>query len=88
MEGGSVFLGFGGLLLGLVACLIAVLDPYGLILSHTLSLSEGSYAFGLWKKPPVPIYLRVYVFNVTNSDAFLKGEERLRLEEIGPYVYR
>ncbi|XP_046403666.1 scavenger receptor class B member 1-like isoform X2 [Ischnura elegans] len=57
-------------------------------MKHTLSLKEGSYAFGLWRKPPVAIYLRVYVFNVSNSEAFLRGEERLRLEEVGPYVYR
>ncbi|XP_071452331.1 scavenger receptor class B member 1-like [Hetaerina americana] len=87
-QSGSILLGVVGIALTAIAYLIAVLDPHNLIVKHTLSLREGSYAFGLWKKPPVPIYLRVYIFNVTNSEAFLRGEERLHLQEVGPFVYR
>merc|ERR1719230_737418 len=29
----------------------------------------------------------IYVFNLTNKEEFLKGEEKANLEEIGPYVY-
>lgn len=48
----------------------------------------GSYAYGVWQKPPVQIYLNVYVFNITNADRFLAGEdEKLDVQEIGPYVY-
>ncbi|KAF4530435.1 hypothetical protein B566_EDAN018406, partial [Ephemera danica] len=33
------------------------------------------------------MYLRVYVFNVTNKDAFLNHGEKLKVEEVGPFVY-
>lgn len=30
----------------------------------------------------------MYIFNVTNADKFLRGEEKLKVEEIGPYAYK
>ena len=30
----------------------------------------------------------VYVFNVTNPESWLAGRESLRVEEVGPFVYR
>ena len=30
----------------------------------------------------------MYAFNVTNSDNWLAGRERLRVDEVGPFVYR
>lgn len=32
--------------------------------------------------------LKVYFYNVTNNVGFLEGDEKLRLNEMGPYVYR
>uniref|UniRef100_A0A182PSS6 Scavenger receptor class B n=1 Tax=Anopheles epiroticus TaxID=199890 RepID=A0A182PSS6_9DIPT len=49
---------------------------------------EGSYLNRLWKKPPLEVFISIYVFNVTNPEAFMRGEERLRVQEIGPYVYQ
>ena len=31
---------------------------------------------------------QVYAFNVTNSASWLAGREALRVEEVGPFVYR
>lgn len=53
-----------------------------------LKFVEGSYAFQLWQKPPVKVYVNVYIFNVTNADRFLAGDdEKLDVKEVGPYVY-
>lgn len=53
-----------------------------------LKFVEKSYAYQLWQKPPVKVYVSVYIFNVTNADRFLAGEdEKLNVQEIGPYVY-
>ena len=42
----------------------------------------------LWVDPPVNPRLHVYVFNVTNHEAFLSGQEtEINIKEIGPYVY-
>lgn len=49
---------------------------------------EGSYLHRLWKKPPLEVFISIYVFNVTNTEAFLRGVEKIRIVEVGPYVYQ
>ncbi|CAI6355260.1 unnamed protein product [Macrosiphum euphorbiae] len=52
-------------------------------------MAEGGEAFEMWKIPSADVYLKVYIFNVTNSEDFLSGrDKKLRFEEVGPYVYR
>ncbi|XP_059483274.1 lysosome membrane protein 2-like [Neocloeon triangulifer] len=63
-------------------------DPLNAVVNYVLTMSEGSFIFKLWLKPPVPVFLKVYIFNVTNADEFLKGGVKLKLEQVGPYVYR
>lgn len=53
-----------------------------------LIFAEGGEIFSLWKTPPVDIYIKIYLWNITNSEAFLNGDEKMKLEEVGPYVYR
>jgi scavenger receptor class B protein 1 len=51
--------------------------------------SEGGEIFELWKSPPVDLYLRVYLWNVTNKDEFLSGkDDKLKVVDVGPYVYK
>jgi hypothetical protein len=50
-------------------------------------LREGSPTFGWWRKPPVTPLIKVYVYNVTNAEAFLNEGKKPVLEELGPYVY-
>lgn len=59
-----------------------------LILEQKLQMGPDSLAFQLWKNPPIGVYLKVYIFNITNPEEFLKGEEKLKVKEIGPYVYQ
>jgi len=50
---------------------------------------EGGETFELWRKPEVDLYVKIYLFNVTNRDEYLSGEEsKLRFQEVGPYVYK
>lgn len=51
-------------------------------------LVEGQEAFNLWFKPPVPFYLDVYIFNITNPDWYTKSGEKLVVNEVGPYVFK
>lgn len=53
-----------------------------------MQMAPGSMVFELWKKPPINVYLKLYIFNITNKDEFLNGEEKLKVQEIGPYVYQ
>ena len=49
----------------------------------------GLPPFDWWKVPPDEVYLRVYVFNITNGDEFLRGEaEKLKVQEIGPFIFK
>lgn len=51
-------------------------------------MTPTSTVFTMWRKPPVDVYLKVYIFNITNADEFMRGEEKLRVVEVGPYVYQ
>lgn len=52
-------------------------------------MNKGDETFEMWKKPEAHVYLKVYIFNITNRDEFLSGkEDKLRFQEVGPYVYR
>lgn len=57
-------------------------------LKKEITLTEGSKVFATWKNPPPPVYMEFFFFNVTNPEAFLKGEAKARLSEMGPYTYR
>lgn len=41
-----------------------------------------------WQSSKVHLELKAFLFNITNKEAFLKGEEKLKLNEVGPYVYQ
>ncbi|KAG1962712.1 lysosome membrane protein 2 isoform X2 [Pimephales promelas] len=57
-------------------------------LKREITLTEGSKVFATWKNPPPPVFMQFFFFNVTNPDAFLTGEAKPRLTEMGPYTYR
>ncbi|KAK7143000.1 hypothetical protein R3I93_014225 [Phoxinus phoxinus] len=57
-------------------------------LKREITLTEGSKVFATWKNPPPPVFMQFFFFNVTNPDAFLRGEAKARLAEMGPYTYR
>lgn len=45
--------------------------------------------FEYYTNPPIDPILKVYMFNYTNIDAVLNGSAKtIKLDEIGPYVYR
>ncbi|XP_070140391.1 scavenger receptor class B member 1 isoform X2 [Drosophila kikkawai] len=70
------------------AVLVKVFQPYDLIFKWKLIMSEGGEIFNLWALPPVDLYIKIYLFNITNAEAFLAGRERLKVEQVGPYVYK
>lgn len=42
-----------------------------------------------WINPPFDPIIKIYVFNYTNIANVTKGVDKLiRLEQVGPYVYR
>lgn len=54
-----------------------------------LAIKRGTYAMNLFERPPLDIFLNIYVWNVTNSNEFLAGiDKKLKFSEVGPYVYK
>lgn len=57
--------------------------------SQQLEMRHGSFLYYLWEKPPLPVIMQVFIFNITNAEAFLRGvDKKLKVQEIGPYVYQ
>lgn len=77
-----------GVLFGTTSLLIFTLDPVDILTRKILELKPYNFAFAIWKDPPYEVLGKVYIFNVTNSRAFLDGEEKLNISEVGPYVYK
>uniref|UniRef100_A0AAV2IU76 Lysosome membrane protein 2-like n=1 Tax=Knipowitschia caucasica TaxID=637954 RepID=A0AAV2IU76_KNICA len=48
---------------------------------------KGSRVFDSWKRPPPPVYMEFFFFNVTNVEEFLAGAKP-RVKQVGPYAYR
>ncbi len=42
--------------------------------------------YSAWLTPPVPVYLKIYIFNVTNSEDVRRGSLPA-LQECGPFVF-
>ncbi|XP_059617113.1 scavenger receptor class B member 1-like isoform X2 [Phlebotomus argentipes] len=70
------------------AIAIYIFNPYDLIFKWKLKFEKDGEVYNLWAKPPVDLYLKIYLFNITNSEDFLAGKEKLQVKEVGPFVYR
>ncbi|XP_033223923.1 scavenger receptor class B member 1-like [Belonocnema kinseyi] len=77
-------------LLGLASgCLFLVFNPYELIFKYKVTFGEGGEIFDIWRLAPVDLYLKVYLFNVTNHEEYIAGiDKKLKFQEVGPYVYK
>ncbi|KAG5320971.1 SCRB1 protein, partial [Pseudoatta argentina] len=70
-------------------CFILLCDPYELLFRWKIVFNDGGEIFEYWRKPQVDLYVKIYLFNVTNHNEYLSGEaSKLRFQEIGPYVYK
>ena len=85
MISGAIFL------LGLavtIFCLPLIRVGVHDFLQLQFSLAPNTLFTAVWKDVPVTPKIEVYVFNVTNHEAYLSGREgKLSVEEIGPFVY-
>nr|UVB79224.1 sensory neuron membrane protein 2 [Heortia vitessoides] len=78
-------------LLALVVAIILAAWGFPKIVSKQIQknvqLDNSSVMFEKWRKLPMPLTFKVYVFNVTNVEDVNTGA-RPKLAEIGPYVYK
>lgn len=73
-----------------ISIVVIVLFPtiFNAVLKKELALEKGTLATGIWEDIPIPLYEKVYLFNITNKEEFLDGKESLNVTEVGPYTYK
>lgn len=87
-KGSITYLSLG--LMFLTVGIITIAFPlYDFVLVERLKMQPGLPPFEQWVIPQPEVRLRVFIFEATNSNAFLNGTDaKLQLKEIGPIVYR
>merc|ERR1711892_18165 len=81
--------------LGLLGALTGTLtvifyqDLYDAILKGQLAIREGSYRYDLWRKAPIPMFNKIYLFNCTNSEEVMADPKNVKplLKQVGPYTF-
>lgn len=85
------------LLLVTIACLAVLFGGFGLYMmpklvqqkiEQRMQLKIGTKTFDRFTRVPIPITVKFYLFNITNSEAVLAGLERPQFDEIGPFMYK
>ncbi|XP_022190215.2 sensory neuron membrane protein 2 [Nilaparvata lugens] len=82
------------LVLGIFTLSITLLTDWFLLdrivnsrIGQELALRNGTDSWNRWIESPIPIYLKIYIFTVTNPDEVNLGGKP-KLIEKGPYVYK
>ncbi|XP_067618384.1 lysosome membrane protein 2 isoform X2 [Eurosta solidaginis] len=72
-----------------MSALMMAIDPLQILVDNQLTLKPGTILYNLWLNPPLEVFISVFMFNVTNVDAFMSGHDaKLKVVETGPYVYQ
>ncbi|KAK4016392.1 protein croquemort [Daphnia magna] len=89
MSRGPVFWGIFGMVGAIIGVVFAVGIPFlvSFIVDQQLRLQPGTIMYKFWETSPVPMYIRFYMYNVTNSDDVLNLQVKPIVEEIGPFTY-
>ncbi|XP_035232848.1 lysosome membrane protein 2-like [Stegodyphus dumicola] len=79
-----------GFLLVIVCIGITILFPvyYKKTLDYETTLVNNTILYDIWKNLPLPVYEKLYFFNITNGDEFVNNSEILKVQEVGPYTYK
>ncbi|KAJ8978290.1 hypothetical protein NQ317_012661 [Molorchus minor] len=60
---------------------------YNFIVSGNLILQPSSTAYSMWIKNPIPLSLKLYVFNWTNPTDIYNSSIKPKFQQLGPYTY-
>lgn len=86
----QIFIFFSGLLM-LLFSIAMLAGGYGAmfdaIFKMEMEVKEGTVSYEIWKTTPFPLILNLYIWNITNHEAFIKGEKP-DLQQCGPYVWK
>ncbi|KAI5640441.1 CD36 family domain-containing protein [Phthorimaea operculella] len=58
------------------------------VILSNMVIRNNSLAYSIWRRPNVQPLMKVHIFNYTNWEAVRDGyEDKLKVEDVGPYVY-
>lgn len=83
------------LISGVIALVMGLLMGYFVIpykiwegvMKESKLIQGNNPRYNGWAKVPIPLYQRIYLFNVTNPEKVNQGEKPI-LEQLGPYVFQ
>lgn len=71
---------------------ITIFLSFHTILEHFIKkyivITPDSFIVDYWRETPLPVYSKVYFFNITNEEDYPWDIVKPRLQEVGPYTYR
>lgn len=53
-----------------------------------MQLKIGTKNYDRFTRVPIPLTIKIYFFNISNSDKVLEGSERPHFEEVGPFMFK
>ncbi|KAG6456996.1 sensory neuron membrane protein 1 isoform X2 [Manduca sexta] len=78
-----------GIILLVIPVLMIFIDPIFVLAKFKLRITKGSVLYELMKHETETARLEIHLFNATNAERFLRGEDqKLRVQEVGPFVYQ
>lgn len=60
---------------------------FSYLLKQEISLVNGTVGYKVWQDIPLPIYQKLYFFNISNGEDFVRRGAKPRLTEVGPYTF-
>ncbi|XP_046739504.1 protein croquemort-like isoform X3 [Diprion similis] len=77
------------LLIGGIAVGLSWMRIFNHILLKELILTPTSTSYDMWKETPIPMYLKLHLYNWTNTQEFTNNATtKPHFVEMGPYVFR
>ncbi|KAG8190173.1 hypothetical protein JTE90_008705, partial [Oedothorax gibbosus] len=61
---------------------------FNVLLTKQIALQNGTIGYNTWQDIPLPIYQRLYFFNITNAEEFMRKKEKPKVVEVGPYTFK
>ncbi|KAG7310214.1 hypothetical protein JYU34_004768 [Plutella xylostella] len=78
-----------GLALAITSITMALMDPIVILSRYNTRLANGSKIHRVLQQRLDSVHVQTFLFNVTNADRFLSGEDhKLKVEEVGPFTYK
>ncbi|XP_046438265.1 protein croquemort-like [Daphnia pulex] len=89
MGCGPDFWGITGLAGAIIAATLAIGLPFlvNYLVDEQFKLYPGTQMYEFWEVSPVPMYIYMYLYNVTNAEDVINFKAKPILQQVGPYTY-